>query len=112
MAGHDLSIDMEALRALAADLKTIQDEFEGADNRSEEAADATGHGDLRGKVQDFADKWRIKREGMVENIAALQGIIQQVADTFTEVDAELARALEEKASDANADRAPKGYRSV
>lgn len=97
MAGYDLSIDMEELRTLAKDLKTIQDEFEGADGRAEDAADATGDDELRDKVNDFADKWRVKREEMTENVVKLQGIIQQIVDTFTEVDTELAKALEESA---------------
>ncbi|MCA5895071.1 hypothetical protein LEP48_17210 [Isoptericola sp. NEAU-Y5] len=100
MAGYDLSINMEELRTLAEDLKTIKDEFEGADDRAEDAADATGHDDLRDKVNDFADKWRIKREEMTGNVVKLQGIIQQVVDTFTEIDAELAKALEEGAEKA------------
>lgn len=97
---YDLSINMDDLRTLADDLKEIKDEFENADDNSENAADATGHDDLRDKVQDFADKWRIKREEMTENVVKLQGIIQQIVDTFTEVDTELAKALEQKASDA------------
>ncbi|MFV2145631.1 hypothetical protein [Isoptericola sp. G70] len=100
MAGYDLSIDMEALRTLATDLKTIQEEFEGADERAEDAADATGHDELRDKVSDFADKWRIKREEMTGNVEKLQGIIQQVADTFSEIDTELAKALEDAAENA------------
>ncbi|CAM3478559.1 hypothetical protein [Isoptericola cucumis] len=100
MAGYDLSIDMEELRTLAKDLKTIQDEFEGADGRAEDAADATGHDELAGKVNDFADKWRIKREEMTGNVKKLQGIVQQIADTFTEVDTELAKALEDAAEKA------------
>jgi uncharacterized protein YukE len=100
VAGYDLSIDMEALRTLAEDLKTIQDEFEGADDRAEAAADATGHDELRDKVNDFADKWRIKREEMTGNVTKLQGIIQQVADTFSEIDTELAKALEDAAEKA------------
>ncbi len=97
---YDLSINMDDLRTLAEDLKEIKDEFENADDNSEDAADATGHDDLRDKVQDFADKWRVKRGEMTENVVKLQGIIQQIVDTFTEVDTELAKALEQKASDA------------
>jgi uncharacterized protein YukE len=112
VAGYDLSIDMEELRTLAEDLKTIKDEFEGADDNSEAAADATGHDELRDKVQDFADKWRIKREEMTENVVKLQGIVQQIVDTFTEVDTELAKALEDKAGEAKESSEYKGYRSV
>jgi uncharacterized protein YukE len=97
VAGYDLSIDMDELRTLAEDLKTIKEEFEDADDHAEDAANATGHDDLRDKVNDFADKWRIKREEMTENVVKLQGIVQQISDTFTQVDTELAKALEDAA---------------
>ena len=105
----DLQINMTQLRGLANDLKSIADEFKNADNNSEDAADATGDDELRGKVQDFADKWSVKRAEMGENVTKLQGIIQSVVDTFTQVDDELAKALEEKASDATE---YKGFKSV
>lgn len=108
MAGYDLSIDMDALRELANDLKTIADEFKNADDNSEDAADATGDHDLRSKVQDFADKWRIKREEMTDDVVKLQGVIQQIVDTFTQVDDQLAKALEQKAEDTSY----KGYKHV
>ncbi|WP_402462030.1 hypothetical protein [Isoptericola aurantiacus] len=100
MAGYDLSIDMAELRTLATDLATIRDELEGAGDGADVAADATGHDGLRDVVQDFADKWRIKREEMTGDVTKLQDIIQQVVDTFTQVDAELAKALEESAGKA------------
>lgn len=105
----DLKIDMASLKGLAADLKTISDEFKNADNNSEDAADATGHDELRDKVQDFADKWRVKRDEMGENVTKLQGVLQSIVDTFTQVDEGLAKALEEKASEATE---YKGYKSV
>jgi conjugal transfer/entry exclusion protein len=105
----DLKINMDQLRGLASDLKAIADEFKNADNNSEDAADATGDDELRDKVQDFADKWRIKRDEMGGNVTKLQGVIQSVVDTFTQVDSELAKALEGKAEEATD---YKGYTSV
>ena len=105
----DLKINMDQLRGLASDLKAIADEFKDADNNSEDAASATGDDELRDKVQDFADKWRVKRDEMGGNVTKLQGIIQQVVDTFTQVDDDLAKALEQKAEDATD---YKGYTSV
>jgi Sec-independent protein translocase protein TatA len=105
----DLKINMDQLRGLASDLKAIAGEFKDADNNSEDAADATGDDELRDKVQDFADKWRVKRDEMGGNVTKLQGIIQQVVDTFTQVDDDLAKALEQKAEDATD---YKGYTSV
>lgn len=97
VAGYDLSIDMDALRTLKDDLKAITSELENADGNAQAAADATGHDELRDRVNDFADKWEIKRGEMLENVKKLSDIITQIVDTFTEVDAELAKSLEKAA---------------
>lgn len=97
MAGYDLSIDMATLETLASDLSSIVDELEDADDNAQAAADATGHDDLRDRVNDFADKWRIKREEMLGDVKKLSEILTQIVATFTEVDASLAKALEDSA---------------
>lgn len=98
MAGYDLSIDMDQLATLKEDLRAISDELENADANAQAAADATGHDALRDRVNDFADKWEIKRGEMLENVKKLSDIIAQIAETFTEIDAELAKSLEEAAA--------------
>lgn len=95
MAGYDLSIDMGTLSQLAGDLTTIVSELENADDNAGDAAEATGHDELRQRVDDFADKWRIKREEMLGDVKTLSDILNQIVDTFTEVDTELGRALED-----------------
>jgi cytochrome c556 len=100
VAGYDLSVDMESLRTLATDLASIVDELENADDNASDAAEATGHDELRERVNDFADKWRIKREEMIGDVKKLSEIMTQIVDTFTEVDAELAKALEDSAEKA------------
>jgi hypothetical protein len=95
MAGYDLSIDMGTLSQLAGDLTTIVGELENADDNAGDAAEATGHGELRDRVNDFADKWKIKREEMLGDVKTLSDILNQIVDTFTEVDTELGRALED-----------------
>ena len=95
MAGYDLSIDMGTLSQLAGDLTTIVSELENADDNAGDAAEATGHDELRERVDDFADKWKIKREEMLGDVKTLSDILNQIVDTFTEVDTELGRALED-----------------
>lgn len=97
MAGYDLSIDMDTLRTLAADLSTIVHELETADEQAGSAAETTGHDELADRLHDFSDKWRIKREDMLSDVQKLSGIMTQIVDTFTQVDADLARALEDAA---------------
>ena len=99
MAVYDLSIDMETLRTLADDLASIKREFENADENASAAAEATGHDGLQDRVNEFADKWRIKREDMMADLTTLADVIRQVTDTFTQVDADLARALEDRAAE-------------
>lgn len=98
MAGYDLSIDMDQLTALRDDLKSITSELENADGNAQAAADATGHDELRDRVNEFADKWEIKRGEMLENVKKLSGIITSIVDTFKEIDAGLGKALEDAAS--------------
>lgn len=96
---YDIQLDMADLTALADDLATVIDEFERAKANAGEAARATGHKELRRKVEEFATAWDLRREVMLENIKVLQQTIAQIAETFSEVDAELAKALEESAQD-------------
>lgn len=94
----DLVLDMNQLTQLADDLKTITSELENADSNASEAAEATGDDELRGKVNDFADKWRIKREEMLADVANLSGMINTIVENFGQVDKDLAKALEDAAS--------------
>ncbi|BDZ41251.1 hypothetical protein GCM10025865_05500 [Paraoerskovia sediminicola] len=96
MSGYDLSMDMEALRTLADDLDAICAELSEADDVSEVAAHATGHDALADRVRDFADKWRVKREDMLGDVTKLRDAVMTIAENFTQVDADLAKALEEK----------------
>ena len=95
MAGYDLSIDMATLSTLAADLTSIVDELENANGHAEAAADLVGDDHLRDRVNDFADKWRIKRQDMVGDVKGLSDILTAIVDNFTQVDADLAKALED-----------------
>ena len=98
MAGYDLSIDMDQLTALKDDLKAITSELENADGNAQAAADSTGHDELRDRVNEFADKWEIKRGEMLENVKKLSDIITQIVDTFKEIDSGLGKALEDAAA--------------
>jgi uncharacterized coiled-coil DUF342 family protein len=96
----DLVLNMDDLTALAEDLKTIKEELADADANASDAADATGHDDLRDKVNDFADKWRIKREEMLADVTTLSDMINQIVENFGQVDRDLAKALEDSAGKA------------
>ncbi len=96
----DLVLNMDDLTTLAEDLKTIKEELADADANAADAADATGHDELRDKVNDFADKWRIKREEMLADVTTLSDMINQIVENFGQVDRDLAKALEDSAGKA------------
>jgi len=96
---YDIQLDMDDLTALASDLARVIDEFEKANGTARGVAEATGSSALRDKVEGFATAWDLRRDKMIDNIKVLQQTIQQITDTFTEADEELARALEEAAED-------------
>lgn len=96
----DLVLNMDDLTTLAEDLRTIKDELAGADANAADAADATGHDELRDRVNDFADKWRIKREEMLADVTTLSDMINQIVENFGQVDRDLAKALESSAGKA------------
>lgn len=92
----DLVLKLDELVQLRDDLDAVVREFHNADDFSDSVADATGHDELAGHVRDFAHKWNEKRKSMTENVENVQKVIAAVADNFTKVDGDLAKALEEK----------------
>lgn len=90
----DLVLDMNQLKQLADDLKAITKELEDADSNASSAAEATGHDELRDRVNDFADKWRVKRGDMLKDVSNLSGMISTIVENFGQVDKDLAKALE------------------
>jgi hypothetical protein len=91
----DLRLDLAAVTDLGAALTTVAGEFENADSHSEGIADAVGHEGLADAVRSFADNWDDKRGKMTENLRLLADAATTVAQTFTDVDGELAAAIEE-----------------
>jgi uncharacterized phage infection (PIP) family protein YhgE len=94
----DLVLDMNQLTQLAEDLKNITKELEDADSNASAAAEATGHDELRDRVNDFADKWRVKRGDMLKDVSNLSGMITTIVENFGQIDAGLAKALEGSAA--------------
>ena len=92
----DLVLKLDELVQLRDDLDAVVREFHNADDFSDSVADATGHDELAGHVRDFAHKWNEKRKSMTENVENVQKVIAAVADNFTKVDGDLAKAPEEK----------------
>jgi uncharacterized protein YukE len=98
----DLQVELELLGQLATDLGGIANEYEHADDFSADMADAVGGGDLGDRVREFSTKWNDRRKNMTEQVQALQQQVQAIHDAFTELDAELLKALQDGADDAAA----------
>lgn len=104
MSGPDLKLDLALLEQLKSDLDAIVSDFKGADDFSDDVAEQTGHDDLAGHVRDFAHKWNVKRKDMNKNVENLEKVVGAITKGFTQVDGQLAKALE----DAGKDKAYKG----
>ncbi|GGE81988.1 hypothetical protein [Mycetocola zhadangensis] len=92
MSGQ-LIVKGQLLKQTQIDLQSILTEFEGAEKFSEAVADLTGHPRLAGRVRDFASSWNIKRDETIESVKAIKDSVGSIADTFTQLDADLAKAL-------------------
>lgn len=89
-----IKMDMSELQLLGANLKVILDAFTNADADTEGWGAMTGEEILCEAVEDFGDKWRLKRAKMLENISTMQELVITVTTTFTEVDTGLSKSLE------------------
>jgi len=90
----DLRIDLAELHGLAAELAVITQAFDDARGVSDAVAQATGDDGLGARVRDFARTWQVKRQHMAESIQALHAHLESMTKGFTEVDAQLAAAVE------------------
>jgi hypothetical protein len=89
----DLVIQMHLLDQLEKDLGDIAAEYAGAEAFSGEMADAVGHDELGARVRDFSATWNDRRKNMSEQVTALHTQVKTIRDAFTQVDAELGKAL-------------------
>jgi hypothetical protein len=88
-----LRVDTGLLRETGAKLRFVATEFEHANVRSDDAAEATGHSGLGEAVRSFAHNWDDRRAKMVKNIATLAESASGVGEAFEELDSEFAAAL-------------------
>jgi hypothetical protein len=89
----DLSIDLERLEALQADMRVVRKEFDEAEEFSQTVADLVGHDRLAGVVRDFASKWNLRRAELLEELDYLAEAAKTIRDTMIELDKELSSVL-------------------
>lgn len=85
----DLDFNLTQLNELFHDLVAVRDNFEQAEKFSDAVSQAVGHEVLAERVQDFADQWNDKRDGMVEKLADMAKVVDTIHDSFITVDMEL-----------------------
>lgn len=89
----DLDIDLDLLDSLQGDLRVVRREFDNAERFSEAVADMVGHDALAGTVRDFASKWNLRREELLEELDHVAGAATAIHDTMVELDMELSSVL-------------------
>jgi hypothetical protein len=86
MARDFYRYDIDDLVDAANGIRTLTSEFENASQVREEASDAFGYPDLRGKVEDFVDNWRHNRERMLETLTGAHEALQGISENYLEFD--------------------------
>ncbi|MCR2828563.1 hypothetical protein, partial [Microbacterium sp. zg.Y909] len=90
----DLKLDFTELRSSARTAETVASSFARAESIAGEAAADTGHDRLGGKVREFGEKWDIARGKLEDNLHFIADYLRAVVDTFSDLDTDLAGALE------------------
>ncbi|WP_378146930.1 hypothetical protein ACFJGV_03725 [Cnuibacter sp. UC19_7] len=89
----DLLVDTDTLRSLDEALKLIVATLDGAEGMSRSTADASGNGELAGRLIDFADDWEDNREDMLEAVRTVSDAIHFIAQGFEVLDQDLLDAI-------------------
>ncbi len=90
----DLKLDFAELRTSAGNAETVASRLARAESIAAAAAADTGHDRLAGKVREFGDTWDIARGTLQENLHVIADYLRAVADTFSDLDTDLAAALQ------------------
>lgn len=88
-----MQVEVEAIAKLGEDLIAVATEFDAANAKSNEIADAVGHPELAQAVKDFAHGWDDKREKIAKATRALGDAATQVAKTWKDFDQQGADTL-------------------
>lgn len=94
MGDPNLKADTARIRRCADDLKRVHDEFKNnAEPTRGYGVAELGSTLITSAFEEFADNWKAHRERLQEELAKLSDITAKAAETYDEVDSDLARAL-------------------
>ncbi|MGN6274016.1 MAG: hypothetical protein ACTHMQ_13115 [Protaetiibacter sp.] len=86
----DLRFDLDALRDASGRIGRVSGRLDGTGDESRHLPDAAGHDSLRGALSDFRDKWSVHRDDLLDELQFLRDSLTAIADTFDELDSDLA----------------------
>ncbi|WP_084074700.1 hypothetical protein [Demequina sp. NBRC 110052] len=88
-----LRVEGDDLTHAARDMRTVVTGFSREDARAGAAADHVGHAGLAQEIQGFACAWIITRDRIATHLAALSDYLDATAETFADMDRQLADEL-------------------
>jgi hypothetical protein len=86
----DLRFDLDGLRDASSRIGRVSGRLDGSGDDTRHLPDSAGHDSVRGALSDFRDKWSVHREDLLEELKFLSDSLTAIADTFDELDADLA----------------------
>jgi hypothetical protein len=92
----DLKISDGVLDELKSGLASIKDQLQGSSSFASEIAGLVGDHDLAQKVCDFSNSWSAHRTKMIDGLTQIHDQVVTIDQKFTELDGQLASALDKK----------------
>lgn len=92
----DIKLDTSELRSRARALGSTCSTLRTVSGDAESIACAVGHDGLAGKVREFGNAWTINRDRLIKELEALSQVISAVADTYEDMDRQIASAAQGK----------------
>jgi hypothetical protein len=89
----DVKINLDELESLSSRLKQVSGDLDHAEAFSSGVAGVVGDERLASVLRDFAAKWNIRRQDLIEQIEITAAAAQAIHDTFEELDREIAKSI-------------------
>ena len=88
-----LQIDGDGFADAAGRIRGVVDDFTAAAASAANAASHVGHDNLAGRVREFENAWDIRRGKLVTELSEVGAIVDAIAETFNDLDREMAAQL-------------------
>ena len=94
----DIKIDLDQLESVSTRLTKVASDLDNAEAFSASVAAVVGDERLASVIRDFASKWNVRRDDLIEQIGITAAAAQAIHDTFEELDREIAAGITGAAS--------------